>query len=205
MLMAATLVTVCQAKKVKVTIDGTVPTTLSTLYLIINEDKDNAQLVPISDGKFSVTVKVDRDAFIRLDESKDFPQNSEFVFVPDSRHITIDWYKGTIKGSKLSTDLQVACGQIRASNPDGFHVDVFGDDPEAWRRAQNQANGIRESMRQQQRTIARDKILEGKDNNIGAWIIYCFPELMEGEVEAIIQHMKPKWMNHPILKAKQQK
>ncbi|MCR4957398.1 MAG: hypothetical protein K6B13_02155, partial [Prevotella sp.] len=200
MLMAATLVTVCQAKKVKVTIDGTVPSTVSTIYLIINEDKDNAQLVPISDGKFSVTVKVDRDAFIRLDETKNYPQNSMYVLIPDSRHITIEWNKGNIQGSKLSADLQLTCSEIRSSSPDGFHVDVFSDDPEAWRRAQSQANAVRESMREQQRKIAREKILEWKNNSAGAWIVYCFPEVMEGELNAMIQHMKPKWINHPILK-----
>ena len=65
------LATTAQAKKVKVTIDGTVSPSQTKLYLIINEDTANAQLLPIKDAKFSVTIKVDRNAFIRLHDYKE--------------------------------------------------------------------------------------------------------------------------------------
>lgn len=32
--------------------------------------------------------------------------------------------------------------------------------------------------------------------------MYTFPELLEGELNAIINYEKPKWADHPILKAK---
>ena len=199
MLMAATFFTVCQAKKVKVTIDGTVMRGQTTLYLIVNEDTAHAQLVPINDGMFSVNVEVDRNAFIRLHDWKEFPENSPFVLIPDSRHITIDWNTGDIKGSKKSQKLKNACDEIKKLSPEGFHIDVFSDDPAAWRAAQEQGNAIRESMLQEQREVAKRVILENKKDPMCAWIVYCFPQLMKGELEAMIEHMKPKWLNHPIL------
>ena len=98
-LAALAMVSAGCAKKVKVTIDGTVSPTQTILYLIINEDTAHAQRLPIKDARFSVTVKVDRDAFIRLHDWKEWPERSVFVLIPDSRHITIDWNKGTITGS----------------------------------------------------------------------------------------------------------
>ena len=134
-LTAILLATTAQAKKVKVTIDGMVSPSQTRLYLIINEDTANAQLIPIKDAKFSVTIKVDRDAFIRLHDYKQWPERSQFILIPDSKHITIDWDRGTIKGSEKSLELQIACRLIRDESPEGFHVDVFTDDPEAWREA----------------------------------------------------------------------
>ncbi len=189
-----------QAKKVKVTIDGTVSPTQTTLYLIINEDTAHAQLLPIRDAHFSTTVKVDRDAFIRLHDYKKWPERSVFVLIPDSRHITIDWNTGTISGSKLSRKLQATCHEIRTASPEGFHIDVFSDDPDAWRDAQQRANSIRNSMLEEQKSIARRVLLENKNNIIAVWLAYCYPQLFEGELDGIIQHMKPKWANHPLLK-----
>lgn len=197
-LTAVALVATAQAKKV--TIDGNVSPSQTTLYLIINEDTANAQLLPIKDGKFSVTVNVERDAFIRLHDWKEWPERSVFVLIPDSRHITIDWRTGSIKGSKQSQKLQTACKQIRNASPEGFHIDVFSEDPEAWHRAQEQGNAIRSKMLEEQKAIAKKLLLENKDNIISAWITYCYPNLFEGELNAIINHMKPKWANHPILK-----
>ena len=50
-----------QAKKVTLTIDGTTRRTQTELYLIINEDIDNAQKLTINDQHFSVTITVDRN------------------------------------------------------------------------------------------------------------------------------------------------
>ena len=119
------------AKTVKVTIDGTVPPSQTKLYLIINEDTANARLLPIKDCRFSTTVKVDRDAFIRLHDSKKWPEYSAFVLIPDSKHITVDWNSGAISGSPMSQMLKAACKEIRDSSPEGFHIDVFSEDPEA--------------------------------------------------------------------------
>ena len=58
--------TTLTAKKVELTIDGTVSPGQTTLYLIINEDIEHARLLPINDGRFSVTVTVDANAFVRL-------------------------------------------------------------------------------------------------------------------------------------------
>ena len=202
-LMAVAFVTAVYAKKVKVTIDGTLSPTQTTLYLIVNEDTAHAQRVPINDARFSVTIKVDRNAFIRLHDYKDWPERSAFVLIPDSRHITIDWNTGSIKGSEQSQQLQAICKQIRSASPEGFHIDVFTDDPEAWRAAQAQGQSIRESMLEEQKKLAKQLMLDNKDNLACAWIVYCFPQLLEGEISAMLEHMKPKWVNHPVLKAKQ--
>ena len=199
MLMAATFMAGCHAKKVKLTIDGTLSPAQSTLYLIVNEDTAHAQRVPINNGKFSVTLNVDRDAFIRLHDWKEWPERSAFVLVPDSRHITIDWNTGKIKGSKKSEKLKDALDEIKRASPEGFHIDVFSDDPEAWRKAQESGEAIRQQMLNEQREIAKMMILKNKNDFICAWIVYCFPQLVEGEIGLMLEHMKPKWMNHPIL------
>ena len=201
-LTAILLATTVQAKKVKVTIDGMVSPSQTRLYLIINEDTANAQLIPIKDAKFSVTIKVDRDAFIRLHDYKQWPERSQFILIPDSKHITIDWDRGTIKGSEKSLELQMACRLIRDESPEGFHVDVFSDDPEAWREARLTEASIREDMMNNQRRIAKDMILKDKENAACAWIVFCFPEVIEGEIGAMLDNMQPKWMKHPILKKK---
>ena len=35
---------------------------------------------------------------------------------------------------------------------------------------------------------------------MSAWIAYCYPNLFKGELNDIIEHMKPQWINHPIFK-----
>ncbi len=198
-LTAIVTVVTGHAKKVKVTIDGTVSPTQTTVYLIINEDTAHAQLLTINEGRFSTTVKVDRDTFIRLHDWKEWPERSNFVLIPDSRHITIDWNTGLIEGSEKSQKLQSLCKEIRNNSPEGFHIDVFSDDPDAWREAHQQANSIRTSMLEQQKQIAKGVMLENKDDIYAVWIAYCFPELFEGELNAIIDSMKPRWANHPLL------
>ncbi|MBR7049757.1 MAG: hypothetical protein IKI16_07905, partial [Prevotella sp.] len=56
------------AKKLKVTIDGTARPSQESIYLIVNEDTATALLVPVNEGKFKVTVKVNEDDYIRLVE-----------------------------------------------------------------------------------------------------------------------------------------
>ena len=204
MLLAASFFTACQAKKVKVTIDGTLSPALSTLYLIVNEDTAHAQSVPINDAQFSVTLTVDRNSFIRLHDWKEWAERSPFVLVPDSRHITIDWNTGVIKGSKKSKKLKNILDDIKRHSPEGFHIDVFSDDPEAWRAAQEEGEAIRQGMLNEQREIAKNLILDNKGDFICAWIVYCFPQLMEGELNAMLKHINPKWLNHPILKNRHQ-
>ena len=165
-LAAVLLVATAQAKKVKVTIDGRVSPSQTKLYLIINEDTANAQLLPIKDAKFSVTVKVDKNSFIRLHDYKDWPERSVFVLIPDSKHITIDWNTGTITGSNQSRELQAICKQIRDASPNGFHIDVFSDDPEAWRQARIREASIREDMMNQQKKIAKEVMLEKQKQDI---------------------------------------
>ncbi|MBO4452235.1 MAG: hypothetical protein J5770_07460 [Bacteroidaceae bacterium] len=200
-LIATLSVVTLQAKKVKVTIDGTTWPSQTKLYLIINEDTANAQLLPIKDGKFSVTLKVDRDAFIRLHDYKEWPERSAFVIIPDSKHITVDMSQGRIEGSKQSQTLQGICQEIKRASPEGFHIDVFSDNPEEWREAMRRGESIRNGMLEQQKIIAKEQLRENKDNIYAAWIVYCFPELIEGELNAILDN-NPKWAKHPILHRK---
>lgn len=203
-LMAVVFVACAQAKKVKVNIDGTMLPSETTIYLIINEDKAHAQVVPVNNHQFSVTVTVDRNAFIRIHDSKEWPERSAFVLIPDSRHIAINWDTGDIKGSKLSQKLKAACKEIRDASPESFHIDVFSENPEDWKRAQEQESAIREGMLEEQRTVFKKLMLANKSNYLCAWIAYCFPRLLEGETGLMLEQMKrkPKWMNHPLLTEK---
>ena len=199
--MMLTMIT-ASAKKVTVTIDGTVYRTQEKIYLIVDEDTANAVVVPVQNGQFTVTTTVDANSIIRLHETKEWPERAEFVIIPDSKHITIDWNTGSITGSQQSSELQAICKQIRDAGPNGFHIDVFSDDPEAWREARVREAAMREDMMNQQKKIAKEVMLKNKDKIYGAWIMYTFPELLEGELNAIINYEKPKWASHPILKAK---
>ena len=184
------------AKKVKLTIDGTALPSQTMLYLIINKDTANAQRVPVNDKKFSVTVEVDKNDFIRLQDDKGRPDRGDFVLIPDSRHITVDMWDGIVEGSPMSQDLHEIVRGIRSAGPGTFHIDVFSEDPKAWERAQERA--IRAKMEEQQRELVRKVMLENKDNNIPAWILYCFPELAYKYIDEVTKD-SPKWMRHPIL------
>ena len=170
------------------------------MYLIINEDTANAQLLDIQDGKFSVTVKVDRNAFIRLQTPKYSPDRYAFVLIPDSRHITVDSNNDRILGSDKSRDLQVVCQQIESNSPENTRIDVFSQDPRAWKEAKGTSNALKDGLREGQRMIVRNMLLEDKNNIILAWIAYRYPEVMEGELNDMIGSLKPKWIDHPILK-----
>ncbi|MBO7115708.1 MAG: hypothetical protein J6V87_01505 [Prevotella sp.] len=186
------------AKKVKLTIDGTLLSSQTTLYLIVNKDTANAQRIPINDAKFSVIVEVDKNDFIRLQENKDRPGRGGFVLIPDSRHITVDTWKGAVEGSPMSQRLQNAVEEIRSAGPGTFHIDVFSEDPKAWEEARAKERDIRARMEQEQREIVRKVMLENKDNNIPAWILYCFPEQAYMYLDEVTQD-SPKWMRYPIL------
>ncbi|MBR4921114.1 MAG: hypothetical protein IKZ62_07355 [Prevotella sp.] len=189
------------AKKVKLTIDGTLSPTQTTLYLIINEDTANAQRIPINDAKFSVTIEVDKNDFIRLHDYKEWPERSVFVLIPDSRHITINTWNGTIEGSPMSLRLQKAIKGIREAGPGTFHIDVFSEDPKAWEEARIQERAIRAHMEEEQRQVVREVMLENKDNNIPAWVLICFPEQASMYFDEVTKG-SPKWMKHPILMKK---
>ena len=47
-------------------------------------------------------------------------------------------------------------------------------------------------MMNQQKKIAKEVMLKNKDKIYGAWIMYTFPELLEGELNAIINYMLGK-------------
>ena len=192
------------AKKVKVTIDGTLSPTQKTLWLIINEDTANAQLIPIQDAKFSVTVKVDNEAYIRLHDWKEWPERSAFVLIPDSKHITIDWRTGSIEGSFASKRLKAACDMVKREGPGNFHIDVFSDDKEAWAEARAKERAIRLQMEQRQRDVFRQLVIDNRYNEIPAWLVYCYPEFVTPDLMAeVTREIEPEWMSHPILKKKQ--
>ena len=190
------------AKKVKVTIDGIMASYVSKLYLVINEDTANAQLIPLQDKQFSVTVKVDNSAFIRLCETKDWPERAFFVLIPDSKHITVDMRAGSIDGSPMSQRLRQACEQARRAGPNGFHVDVFSDNPDDWKQARETERRIRAELTERQKEVIRQIAAENKNNVIPAWIAYCYANVFEEGIIGIIRGEFPKWLGHPILKNK---
>ena len=194
------VVTAC-AKKVKLTIDGIASPSQTSLYMIINEDIENAQALPITDGRFSVTVEVEPDAFVRLHDYKEWPERGVFVLIPDSRHIDVDWRDGSIKGSPMSNRLREAINEARKHSPEGFHIDVFSDNPEAWKDARESERSMREQMLQEQIKSIEKVIRDNNNNIIPAWIVYCYQSLLEGPYRQIIdKNKKHKWAKHPIIK-----
>ena len=187
------------AKKVKLTIDGTVSPSQTTLYLIVNEDTANAQVVPVNDARFSVDIKVDRDAFIRLHDSKKWPKSSQFVLIPDSRHITVDSQSGRITGSPMSQRLQAALELVQQASPEGFHIDVFSQDKAAWEEARERERSMRAQMEAQQLKMLLEVINDNRTNNSPAWMVFCFPNLVEPVLPGLTQD-SPKWASHPVLK-----
>lgn len=192
------------AKKVKLTIDGTVSPSQTTLYLIVNEDKENAMLVPIQDAKFSVTLKVESNAFIRLSDNKNWPERSVFVLIPDSKHITINWRTGSIEGSPMSNKLQMAMKEIREAFPEGFHIDVFSDNPDDWKIAREREASMRAQMQMRQHEAIMRIIVENSDNNIPAWIYYCYKPSIAMKAENI-GPKGSKWLNHAIVRGLEDK
>lgn len=187
------------AKKVKVTIDGTVSPSQTRLFLIINEDTANAMRVPIQDGRFSVTVKVEKDAFIRLSDYKQWPERSAFVLIPDSKHITVDWRTGRIEGSPMSLELAAALDAIRHEDPYGFHIDIFTDDPEARAQAAEQQRMIYQEMEARHRAIILETIDKNSANNIPAWVYFCYHSKLDLPFRFFAEGAAPKWTKHAVL------
>jgi hypothetical protein len=99
----------------------------------------------------------------------------------------------------MSQRLRTALSAIKREDPEGFHIDVFSDDPEAWRQAQEAGESMRRQMRETQRTVAFQQMRENSKNIIPAWIAYCYYNLLEPEVELMLKDKKQKWTKHPIL------
>lgn len=188
------------AKKVKVTIDGTVYRGQSELYLIVNEDIANAQLIPIENSRFSTTIEVEKNSFIRLHYYKEFPERSPFVLIPDSRHITINYETGEIIGSKLSQELKENMMFIKSLSPENFHIDVFSEDREAWAQAHKKAEQVRARMLASQRQAIIRIIMENPKAIFPAWIYYCYKDIINIPVEGLVEKgKKAKWIKHEIL------
>lgn len=188
------------AKKVKLTIDGTTYPSMAKLWLIVNEDTANALRVPIEDAHFSVSLKVDQQAFIRLHDSKGWPERAFFVLIPDSKHITVNLRDGSVQGSSASLQLREAIDKVRKAGPEGFHIDVFGGDKEAWARAREQERAIRAEMEMRQRDLLMQTIDENADNLIPAWLYYCYEEDFNLTPQAVPHGTQTKWAKHAILK-----
>ena len=204
MILLATLLVVflsASAKKLKVTIDGTASPSQQTLYLIVNEDTAKAQLISVNEGKFTVTVKVNEDDFIRLSENKERPTPSSVVIMADERNISVDMETGTVKGSYMTDKLRAAIKRIENAGPGHFHIDVFTDDPKAWEEAKTQERMMREEMKEQQRLCARQVLEDERYNDIPAWIVIVFPEQVSPWLNKYIEE-ESMWLEHPVRKKK---
>lgn len=204
MILLATLLVVflsASAKKLKVTIDGTASPSQQTLYLIVNEDTAKAQLISVNEGKFTVTVKVNEDDFIRLSENKERPTPSSVVIMADERNISVDMESRTVKGSYMTDKLRAAIKRIENAGPGHFHIDVFTDDPKAWEEAKTQERMMREEMKEQQRLCARQVLEDERYNDIPAWIVIVFPEQVSPWLNKYIEE-ESLWLEHPVRKKK---
>jgi hypothetical protein len=204
MILLATLLVVflsASAKKLKVTIDGTASPSQQTLYLIVNEDTAKAQLISVNEGKFTVTVKVNEDDFIRLSENKERPTPSSVVIMADERNISVDMESRTVKGSYMTDKLRAAIKRIENAGPGHFHIDVFTDDPKAWEEAKTQERMMREEMKEQQRLCARQVLEDERYNDIPAWIVIVFPEQVSPWLNKYIEE-ESMWLEHPVRKKK---
>ena len=204
MILLATLLVVflsASAKKLKVTIDGTASPSQQTLYLIVNEDTAKAVVVPVNEGKFTVTIKVNEDDFIRLSENKERPTPSSVVIMADERHITVNMESRTVKGSYMTDKLRAAIKRIEDAGPGHFHIDVFTDDPKAWEEAKAQERMMREEMKERQRLCARQVLEDERYNDIPAWIVIVFPEQVFPWLDKYIEE-ESLWLEHPVRKKK---
>lgn len=204
MILLATLLVVflsASAKKLKVTIDGTASPSQQTLYLIVNEDTAKAQLISVNEGKFTVTVKVNEDDFIRLSENKERPTPSSVVIMADERNISVNMETGTVKGSYMTDKLRAAIKRIENAGPGHFHIDVFTEDPKAWEEAKTQERMMREEMKEQQRLCARQVLEDERYNDIPAWIVIVFPEQVSPWLDKYIEE-ESMWLEHPVRKKK---
>ena len=194
------------AKKVTVTIDGFVPKHQEKVCIIVNEDRENIMEVPVTDGRFTVKLKVDANAFIRIYEGgylKDYPDRAYFILIPDSKHITVnttDPFNYTIEGSKMSKKLQECIADSRQNSAEGFHIDVFSDNPDDWAKAREREQAIREKMMQQQREDINRVVNDNRNSPIAVWLLYIYGNNWEHSdfIKSLIRR-NPKWEKHPLL------
>ena len=188
------------AKKLKVTINGTASPSLESIYLIVNEDTATAQLVPVIDGKFKVTVKVTEDDYIRLVEKKTYrPEIRSVVIIADERQINVDMERRKVENSYMTKCLQDALREIESAGPGTFHIDVFSDKPEDWERARAEEKEIRARMKEQQRMVVKQIMEKERYTVIPAWILIIYPE----QASAFLGDYEfSEWIEHPVLKKK---
>ena len=188
------------AKKLKVTINGTASPSLESIYLIVNEDTATAQLVPVIDGKFKVTVKVTEDDYIRLVEKKTYrPEIRSVVIIADERQINVDMERRKVENSYMTKCLQDAIREIESAGPGTFHIDVFSDKPEDWERARAEEKEIRARMKEQQRMVVKQIMEKERYTVIPAWILIIYPE----QASAFLGDYEfSEWIEHPVLKKK---
>ena len=104
----------------------------------------------------------------------------------------------------MSQKLQETCHLIQQSSPEGFFVDVFSDDRDAWARAREAERDMRAKMEAEQIEIIAKVMSENKNNNIPAWIAYCYPQFFDRELSSFL-NTKAKWRKHPILNKREAK
>lgn len=191
------------AKNVKVTIDGYTPKYEDSVSIIINEDIDHIMTIPVNEGHFNVQLKVDADAFIRIYEGgylKNYPDRAWFILIPDSKHITVSTIDYSIKGSKMSKRLYECIYEACKHSPEGFHIDVFSDDKDAWAEARAREKAIRQSMMETQMDDIKRIVNDNKDSLIPLWILYSYAS-GSYEMRDLFVHMvkdDKKWASHPV-------
>ncbi len=198
--LAWTTLTAC-AKAIDVTIEGTHYDYVEEVYLIVNEDTAHAQRVPLKDGHFKTTIRVNRNDFIRISRSKYLDKETRNVVIADSKSITVNLYMGTVEGSEQSKLLNDCLLEIERSGPGTFHIDYFGDDPAVWEKIRADEQATRKRMEMHQQEIIRQKIIDNADNLIPAWLVRTQTDIPT-EILNKATKGKPKWMKHPILTGK---
>jgi hypothetical protein len=190
------------AKKLKVTIDGTARPSQESIYLIVNEDTATALLVPVNEGKFKVTVKVNEDDYIRLVENKAYrPDVRSVVIIADERHITVNMESNTVEHSYMTKCLKDRIGEIESAGPGTFHIDVFSDNKEDWEKARAEEKEIRARMKEQQRMVVKQVLEDERYNVIPAWILILYPEQASPWLDKYFEEFST-WLDHPVLKKK---
>lgn len=66
------------------------------------------------------------------------------VLIPDSKHITVDTDNRLIQNSDKSKELRRLCMEMESNSPENFHIDVFSQDPQAWKDARKHENICKE-------------------------------------------------------------
>ena len=202
------------AKKVKVTIEGYNIDWNTDVRVIVNENIDEFHHADIKEGRFSITLKVEKGAFIRLalyktepmtngarrvirDFSKDSRQG--MVVVAEGGKVRINYQNNNVKGSTLSRKLQERRHilqdidkQIRELQeyPRGLHLT----------REQIEARE-REvvKLREAQQQFLDRFIKEDASTPLPAWYMRNYPIAAEGAACKQAVQQKAAWLKHPIL------